>query len=50
VLAGDDIALKEWLDQSNRAFGGRSPLELMKKGEADLLWEMVHQVRQGVFA
>ena len=48
-LAGDDVELKVWLNQNNRAFGDRSPIEVMKNGEADLLWEMVHQIRQGAF-
>lgn len=49
-LAGDNIALKDWLLTPNPAFGKRMPLTLIKNGEADLLWEMVYQLRQGAFA
>ena len=49
-LAGDGAELKDWLDRPNPAFGKRTPLALIKNGESDLLWEMVHQLRQGAFA
>ncbi len=46
-LAGDDHALKDWLVSPNKAFGNKQPLKLIKNGQADLLWEMIHQLRQG---
>jgi uncharacterized protein (DUF2384 family) len=49
-LAGDDAALKDWLRRPNPAFGKRSPLELIANGESDVIWRMVHQIRQGAFA
>ena len=49
-LTGDDAKLKQWLNTSNPAFGKQIPLELIRNGESDLLWEMVFQVRQGSFA
>jgi uncharacterized protein (DUF2384 family) len=49
-LCGDSARLSEWLRQPNRAFGGRAPLDLIRTGEGDRLWEMIHQVRQGTFA
>ena len=49
-LAGDDTALKDWLLAPNRAFNKKAPLTLIKGGESDRLWEMVHQLRQGAFA
>lgn len=49
-LAGDDAALKEWLQKPNTAFERKTPLSLIKNGEVDVLWAMVHQVRQGAFA
>lgn len=49
-LAGDDHALKDWLTTPNRAFGKRSPLALIEAGESDILWQMIHQLRQGEFA
>jgi hypothetical protein len=49
-LAGDNAALKEWLQKPNAAFDRRTPLSLIKGGEVDVLWGMVHQIRQGAFA
>jgi hypothetical protein len=49
-LAGDDAALKEWLQKPNTAFDRRTPLSLITSGEGDVLWAMVHQIRQGAFA
>jgi uncharacterized protein (DUF2384 family) len=49
-LAGDDQALKDWLTTPNRAFGKHTPLALIEAGEADILWQMIHQLRQGEFA
>jgi hypothetical protein len=49
-LCGDPAQLSEWLVQPNKAFAGRSPLDLIRSGEASQLWEMIHQVRQGAFA
>jgi DNA-binding transcriptional regulator YiaG len=49
-LAGDDAALKEWLQRPNAAFDRRTPLSLITAGEVDVLWAMVHQIRQGAFA
>ena len=49
-LAGNTKALKPWLQTANPAFEGLTPLELIKAGEGDRLWEMVFQLRQGTFA
>lgn len=49
-LAGDDTALKDWLTKPNQAFGRRTPLALIEAGESDILWQMIHQLRQGEFA
>lgn len=45
-----DTPLSEWLRKPNPGFGGRAPLALIRAGQRDLLWEMVHQTRQGAFA
>ncbi|MCU0795641.1 MAG: MbcA/ParS/Xre antitoxin family protein [Akkermansiaceae bacterium] len=49
-LAGDNAGLKEWLQKPNAAFDRRTPLSLITAGEVDVLWAMVHQIRQGAFA
>lgn len=42
--------LKDWLQSPNPGFGGRTPQELSRNGERDLLWEMIYQTRHGAFA
>ena len=49
-LCGSADELAVWLKKPNRAFARRAPLELIRDGEADRLWEMVYQVRQATFA
>ena len=49
-LAGEGRALKEWLQKPNKAFHKRSPIDLIITGESDIIWEMVHQLRQRAFA
>jgi DNA-binding transcriptional regulator YiaG len=47
VPAGE---LAEWLEKPNPGFGGKRPWTLIQNGERDLVWEMIHQTRQGAFA
>jgi len=49
-LAGDNESLKAWLQKPNTAFDMKTPLSLIKSGEVDVLWRMVHEIRQGSFA
>lgn len=49
-LAGDDVALKEWLNQPNPAFDKQTPLSLIVSGKSDVLWKMAYQIRGGSFA
>lgn len=42
--------LKSWLLRPNSAFDKRTPFELITQGESDVLWRMVHQLRDGAFA
>lgn len=49
-LAGDQEALTHWLHAPNRDFGKWSPMDLIKAGESDEIWQMVHQLREGSFA
>ncbi|CAN5735028.1 hypothetical protein BH11VER1_BH11VER1_08200 [soil metagenome] len=41
--------LADWLQTANSGFGGRKPWALIEKGERDVIWEMIHQTRQGAF-
>jgi len=45
-----DESLSDWLQTPNPGFGGQCPLELIQKGERDVIWAMIHQTRQGAFA
>lgn len=47
IIPAED--LQAWLEAPNTGFGGRRPWTLIEEGEKDLLWEMIYQVRQGVF-
>ena len=42
--------LPAWLHAPNPGFGGKKPWTLIQKGERDLIWEMIHQTRQGAFS
>jgi len=42
--------LPEWLRTPNPGFGGRKPWTLIRNGERDVIWKMIHQTRQGSFA
>jgi DNA-binding transcriptional regulator YiaG len=42
--------LMNWLHTPNPGFDGKRPWTLIERGERDVLWEMIHQTRQGAFA
>lgn len=42
--------LAAWLQTPNPGFGGQKPWTLIQKGERDVIWQMIHQTRQGAFA
>jgi hypothetical protein len=42
--------LAAWLQAPNPGFGGRRPWTLIENGERDVIWQMIHQTRQGAFA
>jgi uncharacterized protein (DUF2384 family) len=42
--------LTKWLHTPNPGFDGKKPWTLIKHGERDMLWEMIHQTHQGAFA
>jgi DNA-binding transcriptional regulator YiaG len=37
-----------WLREADEAFDGQTPMHLIERGEADRLWEMVHQIDANV--
>ena len=38
-------SISAWLAKENPAFGGRAPMELIRQGKNDLLWQMIFQLR-----
>jgi len=41
-------AISNWLSESNQAFAGDSPIDIIAAGKVDLLWQMIFQLRAGV--
>ncbi len=40
-------ALGPWLKESNPAFDGSTPLQVIERGEVDRLWRMIHELESG---
>jgi hypothetical protein len=40
-------AIGPWLQQSNPAFDGSTPLQVIERGETDRLWRMIWHLREG---
>jgi DNA-binding transcriptional regulator YiaG len=40
-------SIPRWLHQSNKAFDGLTPLQVIELGEIDRLWSMVHDLGSG---
>ncbi|MDD5261768.1 MAG: DUF2384 domain-containing protein [Methylacidiphilales bacterium] len=36
-----------WLNRSNPAFEGSTPLQIIERGESDRLWRMIYQLESG---
>jgi DNA-binding transcriptional regulator YiaG len=41
-------SLGTWLQTPNDAFDGLKPIEVIDRGEADRLWEMIYDLRSGI--
>ena len=41
-------AIGHWLTDTNDAFDGDAPADLIAKGKVDLLWRMIFELRSGV--
>ena len=39
----------EWMKTPNDAFDGLKPLEVIERGEADRIWQMIYEMRSGAF-
>jgi DNA-binding transcriptional regulator YiaG len=48
IVPPSDLA--KWIHAPNPGFGGKTPWTLIRQGERDVIWEMIHQTRQGAFA
>ena len=40
-------AIGPWLLQSNPAFDGSTPLQVIERGESDRLWRMIYELESG---
>jgi hypothetical protein len=40
-------AIGEWLKDTNAAFEGSTPLQVIERGESDRLWRMVYELESG---
>ena len=40
--------LGEWMRESNPAFEGQTPIQVIERGEADRIWRMIFQIEAGV--
>ena len=38
----------QWLRGPNKAFDGQTPMQVVERGEADRLWQMIHQIDANV--
>lgn len=39
-----------WLEAPNPVFGGRTPQEIIARGEIDRLWTMIFYLESGIFS
>jgi hypothetical protein len=39
--------LRTWWNQPVVNFGGSTPLQVLERGEADRLWRMIWEIREG---
>ena len=40
-------AIGSWLNESNPAFDGSTPLQVIERGETDRLWRMIYELQSG---
>lgn len=40
-------AIGPWLKESNTAFDGSTPLQVIERGETDRIWRMIHELESG---
>jgi transcriptional regulator with XRE-family HTH domain len=46
IIPSDEVG--PWLRTPNPAFEGQTPLQVVERGEADRLWQMIRQIDAGV--
>lgn len=44
-IASEDIG--PWLKEPNPAFDGSTPLQVVERGETDLVWRMLYELESG---
>ncbi len=40
-------AIGPWLKESNPAFDGSTPLQVIERGETDRIWRMIYELQSG---
>ena len=45
VMVSEQI--DNWLNTSNKAFGDRTPLEVIEDGDVAFIWQMIYLLRSG---
>jgi DNA-binding transcriptional regulator YiaG len=41
------VAIGPWLKESNAAFDGSTPLQVIERGETDRIWRMIYELQSG---
>lgn len=40
-------SIDQWLDSPNDEFGGAKPIEVIERGEINLIYELIYRLRSG---
>ncbi|HEX5032161.1 MAG TPA: hypothetical protein VFX78_11980 [Candidatus Eisenbacteria bacterium] len=43
IMRADSIPA--WFQRNNKAFSGQAPLDLIRQGKMDLIWQMIFQLQ-----
>ena len=44
----DQVCLRDWFCEPNKAFNELKPIEVIERGEIDRLWDMFYRLRSGM--
>jgi len=46
----DPANVGKWLNEPNKWFAGKTPLDVIRSGQIDQVWTMIHHTREGGYA